>query len=834
MDIRRQIFGAALSCALTLSSFALAQDAAAPESARAAESVPVAEPLPAEAVPEIPVAEAPPVAAVPAPLEYQEIVVIAQKRLQREIDVPISITVLDEEFIAQQGISDLHDVSLYVPNTKINNNAVFPDFRIRGFGTSPLNPVFEQSVGLVLDGVPFGSKAFYQAALFDIKQVEVLRGPQGALHGKNTTAGLINVITQGPSDETTAVADLQVGDLGHRRIEAALGGPMVENLLNFRVAAINDQRDGYFSNTTPQTVPTAPDNPGARGREAYRVQLGFPDLLGSNLRVGYESSRSDLHGGYELNRVPQHTRNFIRKYDPNVDFEPNNLIGSFDHADGIKIDVDSLLANWNYDWNEWGLTAVGGHSMLKEAVQADSDFSPAPASFSIAGRKTDLTTLELRTASPSLPGFLGVENLFGASLGETDFIAGVLYQRRKIHDLFSIFNLNDPVIIEFLAVERGMGAVPVLPLLPVPLPAQLTEEQSTLFFDESAESYAAFGQVDWSFLPDWTLGAGLRWSQDSKQAHILRQFDTPNTLLFENVLRWEEFDKQVERSEAQLSPKISLNWQPSKWASLFVSWGNAFKAGGFNAFASVGDDLTYEPEQVSQWGFDAKLRLFSRGSLNISVFRMDLTDFQVLTADPTSLKISIKNAAKARAQGVEADLTYLLTGWLTLRGSLGYNDAKFLSFPIATCPQDRVNSDGDADNRCDISGKPLVRAPKWSNTLTAMLALPFKSIPVAGALLPKMFDNVGFVGTVTGEQQSEQFLNDDLDDRKKQKAFYRYRGSVGIGSLSQSWSLRLTAENLTDERTAFAIAEVPAVAPGHFYQIPEPGRILYGHFRWSF
>ncbi len=784
------------------------------------------------------------------PRVIEEVVVTAQKREQAEIDVPISISVIDADFIAEQGITDLHDISVFVPNTKIHTSAVFPDIRIRGFGTSPLNPVFEQSVGLVLDGIPYGSKAFYQAALFDIERVEVLRGPQGALYGKNVTAGLLNITAKSPTDEATGFVDLQKGDLEHGRLEAGFGGPLLPGLVNFRFAGLEDKRDGYFENTTVLTVPTAPESLGARDREAVRAKFEFPDLVGSKLQLTYEESDSLLVGGYEFRRIPAATRPLFLQFDPNTDFEPDNLVGSIDHFDGIDIGVKTFVANWSYDWGDWGLTAVGGRSVLDEALENDTDFGPTPAAFTLAGRTTTQTTLELRLLSPTLPGFLGLDQLFGRSLGESNFTVGYFSQKRQIDDLFSTLNFNDLLLAEIVLVDQVPVAGPVigsligglfpqLPLIPatIELLDQVTREQSTIFFDEQAETTAFFGQMDWAFLPKWSLSLGLRVSDEDKQAHIRRRFDTPNSLFFEQVLMWEEFDRRVARSESQKSPKVSLNYQPTDEISLFLSWGEAYKAGGFNAFASGGsdDELTFEPEVVQQWAIDAKTRLLDgAASLNVSVFRMDLDDFQVLTADPGNLRITIENAAMARSQGVEADLTWLPTEWLTLRGTLGYLDTEFLDFPIATCPQDRENSDGDSEPRCDVSGKPLVRAPKWSNTLTPIIAVPLSAIPGLGRIGGSAFDGIGLLLSLTAEYQRDQFLNDDLDERKQQESFYRYRGNIGIGDLNQTWSLRLSAENLTDERTAVAAAELPAVAPGHFYQIPEPGRVVYVHFRANF
>lgn len=765
----------------------------------------------------------------PPPM-IEEIMVVAQKRAQREIDVPISMTVIDDDFMADQGIVDLADLSLFVPNAKITSSAVFPDIRIRGFGTSPLNPVFEQSVGLVLDGVPFGNKTFYQGALFDIEHVEVLRGPQGALHGKNTTAGLINLITHGPTDEWVGRLNIQSGSLDLTRVEGGFGGPLIGDVVNFRLAILDEQRGQYFSNTAALTNPLAPKDPGSRERRAFRVKLGFPNVMGSELTVTYDHSDSLINGGYELRQVPEHTRDFVLKYDPNADFEPYNLVGSFDHPDYAQIGVDALSVNWELPLGAWDIGVVAGYAELDDLIENDSDFSPTPGGSLITGRTTTQATAEVRMTSPQLSGLLGLGEAFGRSLGYTDLVVGVLAQRRRLMDLFQSLRINDQVLAEFAATEGSGGLT-----FPLPLPeSDLDDEQSTLFYDDQSDTYALFGQVDWALSSKWAVAAGLRWSSEQRAARIQRVFDTENNAIFVGVLDWEEFDRTLARSDQRYSPKISLNWKPQDSLSFFLSWGSAYKAGGFNAFASGGTDreLVFEPEVVDQWAVDAKMRFGGTHSLNVSLFRMNLEDFQVLTTDPNNLTITIENAAAALSQGVELDWTWRPAAWLDVRGSMGFNDTEFLSFPIATCPQDMPNSDGDDEERCDVSGKPLVRAPRLSVTLTPTLTLPLSALPGLGRFFSA--SDLGLVFSLTGEYQGEQFLNDDLDDRKKQEAFRRVHGGIGIGNLAQTWSFRIAGQNLTDTRTAIAVGEIPAVAPAHFYQIPEPGRAIYGQFRFDF
>ncbi len=765
-----------------------------------------------------------------------EVIVTAQRKEQAVLDVPISLSVLDADFLAREGIADLREVALFVPNAKIRISAILPDIRIRGFGTSPVNPNFEQSVGLVLDGVPYSKKAYYQSALFDVGRVEVLRGPQGTLFGKNTTAGLLNIVSKDPTDELTGDFDLQVGELDYRRLEAALGGPLIAKFLNLRVAALLDERDGYLVNTTADAVPGAPERLLGHDRKALRVKVAFPDLLGSSLKLTYERFELDLTGGAEFRIVPQSTRPFFRRFDPRADFEPDNLVASLDHPDGVRGEADTVVANWSHKLGGWGLDAVAGYSILRDDLESDTDLGPAPLAFILSARDNIQYTFELLGSSPELAGFLGFERLFGVSLGKSNLLLGFFFQRRNLENFYESLSLNSLLLAEFVVIQD----VPVFgELPPPPLPGEIVpevREQSTQFFEGTADAIAGFGQMDWTFLPRWTLSYGMRVSRETRSAGTSRVFDTPTHVAFDAVLNWSAFDRELERTELDVAPKVVVNYKPSDNVSLFASWARAFKGGGFNAFASGGsdDELTFENESVTQWAIDAKMTLLDgAASLNLSLFRMDLEDFQVLTTDPGDARITIENAARARAQGVEAEATWLPAEWLTIRGALGFNDSEFLEFPIATCPQDRVNTDGDADERCDVSGEPLDGAPKWMSSLTTYAAVPFTAIPGLRAVTAIPVGGLRLGSGLTVEYQDTQFLNPDFDRRKRQPSFVRLKASIGIENRDQGWSLGVTAENLTNEATSALAAETPT-GVGHIWQFPEPPRLLYGQIRWSF
>ncbi|MGH7803787.1 MAG: TonB-dependent receptor, partial [Candidatus Binatia bacterium] len=359
--------------------------------------------------------------AAPKARTIEEIVITAQKREQNIQDVPISVSALDGDFMAEQAITDFRDVSLVVPNVAVDNLGEFNDIRIRGFGSPLSNKAFEQSVGLAIDGIAYGRREYFLGPLFDLERVEVLRGPQGTLFGKNNTAGLFNVTTRQPTDEYTADVGLEYGDFDRKHVSLGVGGPLLEDWVNVRVSGLFEEREGYVDNTTAPYSDFANPHTSGRERKGIRAQVGFPDLFGVKLVLSYEHVEVDLDaGGWEFRLTKANVRPFFRTWDPEADFTPFNYKGSIDETLAVAQRFDTFVANASYEIGGWTFFGVGGYAMLKDDFQhADPDFTPAPIFFSSDKDENPQTTAEVRAMSPSLPGFLGLGELFSWALGTT-------------------------------------------------------------------------------------------------------------------------------------------------------------------------------------------------------------------------------------------------------------------------------------------------------------------------------------------------------------------------------------------------------------------------------
>jgi outer membrane receptor protein involved in Fe transport len=781
----------------------------------------------------------------------EEIIVTAQKREENVHDVPISMSVLDGNFISENAVTDFKDIAELVPNARVDNNGEFNDVRIRGFGSPLSNKAFEQSVGLVIDGIPYGRREYFLGPLFDLERVEVLRGPQGTLFGKNTTAGLFNVITKKPTDEYTGFVQGEYGELDRAHFSAGIGGPLWRNWLNFRLSGLAEQRDGYMVNTTAPFSDAA--NPRASGRErkGIRAQLALPDLAGANIVLSYEHVDVDLDaGGWEFRILDERTKPFFRAYDPNADFVPFNYRGSVDQSLRLKQHFDTLVLNASYELRKWTLNLVGGYAMLDEkAKNADPDFTPAPIFFSSDKDENPQTTAELRATSPSLPGFLGLEHLFGRSLGTSDLTVGGFYQRREINNSARPIGINALVTAQFLACQglplNAVGGLPVVTIIPpgvivpgcgvnIPKNARLFEE-TTGFFEQSGNAYAGFGQMNWHLLDRWTLQYGMRLTWEDKQA-TNRRITSAGTGVAFSALGIRPFTKSLSRDEFAFTPKVGLIYDWSDNLNLFATWARGFKSGGFNELASNADNLDnlqFKPEETTSWEVGSKMRLLDgAATANVSLYWQNATDLQVFTVQPSTAIVSVTNAGEARSRGVEADAAWLATDWLTIRGAMAFTDAKYLKFPFGDCTSDRPNTDGDGDPRCDLSGKPLYRTPKWTVTSGPSMRFPLASI-LGSERLPRFIAEVALVSALTVEYEDTQFVDRTDDPRTRQPSFFKLNGSVGFEDARRGWSLRFHAENITDEATVTQAREV-TLGPGKFVQVLEAPRLVFGSFRWSF
>jgi outer membrane receptor protein involved in Fe transport len=776
------------------------------------------------------------VSAAPKGRVIEEIVVTAQRTEQQLHDVPISMSAFDDRFLQNQGIHDLGDLARYAPNVRVDLSGTYIQPRIRGFSTNTVvNRGLELPVGIVVDEIPYSRADYFASGLFDLDRVEVLRGPQGQLFGANTTVGLLNLVTKNPTDEFTGFVDTEIGELGRRRLEGGIGGPLLRGNVRFRIAGLSDERGDYIENTTARILPGADEALGSLLRQSVRAKLDFPNLFGGSLLVSYQRDVLDVGPQpQELTSVPAGFQDLMRRYDPQTDFVPGNFVASLDAPSFRKADIDTFTAIARYDLGGWGLNLAGGWSGLRSASSNDADGGPWPSTKVFVDETGDQTTGELRVTSPDLSGFLGIGNLFGWPLGSSDFTSGFFYQRRTQSPTDAITTLDANLVLLLEAIDMGAPVPPARP------PSKF--EFFTTDFDQTANELAGYGQMNWRFLDRWTLIGGMRVSHTAKEASwvqkVASEDGSPSLLSLLGVV--DSYVDAQSNGELHFAPKGGLKFDWSENLNFYGIWAEGYQAGGFNNFSNSSQPRTrvVDPAFVDSWEAGSKTKLLDgTAELNLSLFWMTMKDFQLFTVAALpgeQLPVSrVINVGRLRARGFEVDSTWLPTDWLTIRGALGFNDTKYLEFPFGTCIGDRPNTDGDGDPRCDLAGRPLEQAPKWDTSFTTVVRIPLTSIPGLGPILPAFVKDVDLTNGLSVQYTDNRYLNDSDDPRTRQPSFFLLDGSIGFGSESRGWSLQLRVENLTDEtyhNTSFE--GVPA--NGVIWKGQSPPRHVFGGLRWEF
>ena len=324
----------------------------------------------------------------------EEIVVTSQKRSENIRDVPISVSAVDGETLRDFNIESMNDLSLMTPNVKFHVTPTVTAILIRGLGTGE-NRGFEQSVGLIIDGVYYGRGAYLNGGLLDMERIEILRGPQGTLFGKNTIAGALNISTGQPEHEFQGDFSYLIGDYNQRRYTAVATGPLTDTL-SFRIALSDDEKDGYIYNTHTGLDEADLSNPMGRAKLRW-------DTL-ETLSVEYSISDNEVvrvGSGNQLRAATDESLQLYRQADPETETDGSNLQTSKDRPDtGGTRDIRTHTLTLDWDVGEFMLTSISGFSTMHETMVIDADFSALPLLLLDQDEDYSQRSQELRLVSP--------------------------------------------------------------------------------------------------------------------------------------------------------------------------------------------------------------------------------------------------------------------------------------------------------------------------------------------------------------------------------------------------------------------------------------------------
>jgi iron complex outermembrane receptor protein len=596
--------------------------------------------------------------------QVEEIVVTAQKREQSLQDVPVAVSAFGEQQLQAQSVQNLTDLSAKAPNVVLAPVGAYPyasAFFIRGLGFADVESTFEPSVGVEMNGVYLARNSGALQDFFDIASVEILRGPQGTLYGRNTIGGVVSVRTKTPTPGADVGGAMQLTAGNHGRFEAraAIEVPLGE-VFAARVSLLHKSYDGFTRNAFRNE--DVGDNEVFAGRFTLVAQPN--DSFDATLVADFDRER----GSGAPFRNAALPGNVYYNFSPDTG-TPTPLFpaGNSDPTDPYTVysntpifaRVDTwglaLTANWTTPLGV--VTSVTGYRAFEDQVQSDYDASPVNFFHALRDQTHDQFSQELRLAS--------------SGEGALDYVLGVYYLTQS----YDITNTQGGLIY-------GGVSTP-----------QIASQENT--------AWALFGQLDWQVTDQLTLTAGGRFSYEEKEFTNQPLF-FPAARTYGND--WDNF-----------SPKLGASYEVSPTLMAYASWSKGFRSGGYNGrAASYTSAGPYDAETVESIEAGVKSELFDRRlRLNGAVFSSTYSDMQVGAQGLTSAGVYesiVTNAGEAKIEGVEAEALWVVGGGLRLNANLAWLDARFEeNFTDFT-------SDG-INNPTDNSDLPLAYAPEWSGSV---------------------------------------------------------------------------------------------------------------------
>ncbi|WP_165954202.1 TonB-dependent receptor [Seongchinamella unica] len=594
----------------------------------------------------------------------EEVLVTAQKRTENVQDIPISISVVDAALIDNFTIRTTTDLADSVPGLVIQHTPQnLAQVTVRGLGTGSASESLDQSVGLFIDGIWTGRIREFQASLFDLERVEVIKGSQNTLLGKNTSLGALSIVSVRPGDELAGYlqADYET-EFGSVYTTGAVDLPSA--LGNYRLAFNYVDEAGYVDNrATGNEVPE---------REQSTLRIGASFVLGNDgdLYASYQYDDLRIRGDTFQPDVDQ--LGFMLGMDPGADIGLDRdkhaftSYGSKGEADDEQTTHRATL-HYEQGLGDMTFTSLSGWSDYDNHRLTDTDFLSVDYLTSIFASDYEQFTQEFRLASPTGKRF--------------DYLLGVYY-----HDsTLEYANITDSAF------------PPPYTLGPLPIDAA-----SLKTYDQDTRVLAGFGQLRLYLGSDWQLGVGLRYTDEEKDAVWGRERLRSGGFLADilaDLLAPEVPPSDLSRSEHNLDGSLSLQYDVSNELMGYLSWANGSKSGGFTNDVAVPEEAEFDTEEAETTELGLKWQLAGgSGLLNAAVFNTDIDDFQVVSFIGTGF---LTSTVPARSRGLELETRWIVTPDLVLGASATYSDAE------------------ETD-----TGQRLPYAPQWSASVDGSWVLP--------------------------------------------------------------------------------------------------------------
>jgi iron complex outermembrane recepter protein len=797
-------------------------------------------------------------------LALEEIVVTAQKRAESLQDVPISVSAMSGEKLAEAGIPDMQDFSAYVPNFNVTKNAIGDVISIRGIQSGVLASL-EQSVGTFTDGVYRGRGTQSRFSFLDVGTVEVLRGPQSTLFGKNTIGGALNITSAKPTEEFEAeISGMYEVEHDETEIKGYVSGPLSDNVRGRFAFMTREMDEGWVENTYYDEDEPQTDEYAVRGSlewdvsedlsVSFKYEHGDWDNSGSPYDVqviqsGHAAAFSAMGG----DTTPENGKSTIGNNTPGIDYGASST---------FEGDSDELALRADYTLSQGTLTTIYGYSTYEFDRNNDADFNPFDGIGFEEYEDFEQNSLEVRFVSELGNGFEYITGLyyqdadltakaksnFNVDSTDADSFAGpaaaaVLAE----HNIYVNAGQNSPLgFIGLVPVHAGSLMAPGDFGDALAFVGQIDQFTRAAQLEQETKSWAAFAQGTWDLSETVRLTLGVRYGEEEKEATQSVQcaeFDTYNAIALgtQNCgalsLKLAEFIphefNDLQRDEEDWTYTANVQWDITSDMMAYITLSTGTKAGGFNSFA-LNDNVTeaeFDEEKVKSWEIGTKMTLLDGAAeLNMAIFDMEYDDLQAaIFTGATGFKV--ENAASATIRGFEADGRWQLSEAFMLSGSLGYVDFEFDEYDNAGCTMTQqqslvdinglgwgtfvkpapgttngvatavdLNADGFTD-ACEQNLKGGTNA--FTPELTASLSLEHE-VDLGNNLYLRTVVDANFL--------DDHYTAQDNDPLTQQNAYTLWNLTMTLGSQDDRWDVSFVGRNITDEEYITYSNDMPLFA----------------------
>ena len=686
--------------------------------------------------------------------QVTEVVVTARHRDERLQSVPISIAVVNGAAAAAKNLNDIGDIASQVPSVDFRTGASNKDRTVfvRGAGTISTSPGVEPSVSTVVDGVVFARPGQATVDLVDLDHIEVLRGPQGTLFGKNASAGVINILTKNPSATPTAAVDAAYYTGGEYRIDGEVSGPITDQL-RARLSLFSGHFDGNVKNFDTDKEVNGYDHTGGRAKAIYTPASKLTLTFGADFThsvdtvpTGVFTSASQTSyaptGGATTTNAAlasELSSQGISPYADNTNVSQDTASSVHDKNGGVSMQID---------WDMGGgyqLTSITAYRLWENKQYQDYDQVSAlnaslPQVTDLGRVHFDQTSEELRIASPK-----------GQFI---DFVAGAYY-----------LNADDRERYE-RDVLRVVGAANV-------------PDFGVNYYGSSDDNYAVFGEANVNFTKQFRLIVGVRGIWDDLSYYTNRVSTATAAHTVTGVQPTFADGGSTDRSG--VAGRVGLQYDIAPDITTYVTYSHGYKGPAYNVFfnMALANTAPLNAETSNSYEIGLKSQLFDRRlQLDLAAF---ITDFDNYQANSTqviagALVTNLVNAGSVTSRGVEADIVIKPFRGLTLNLNGAYDDAHVVNFP---CPANAAAS-------CNINGEPLPFAPEWKTHAEGDYR-----VPVSDKLDLDLDTDYNW-------QSKTQYQLGEFPDTI-QPAYGIWNASVGLLDGPDGWSARLLVKNIADQ-----------------------------------